>query len=92
MPRHTDLQPTPPGAIARLAKWLSNDNPPSAAYSALMAGRLIALEKNPGIRHIAMEKYCDDSLLISVAKGEAQETCGIDQLCGGLQAEDCKKV
>ena len=51
-----------------------------------MAGRLIALEKNPGIHHIAMEKYCDDSLLISVAKGEAQETCGIDQLCGGLQA------
>ena len=76
-------------AIARLAKWLSNDNPPWAAYRALMAGRLIALDKNPGVRPIAIGEVLRRLIakcVLSVAKGEAQEACGIDQLCGGLQA------
>ena len=54
-------------------KWLSKDNPPWAAYPALMADRLIALDKNPGVRPIAI--------------GEVMLTqCVIDHLCGGLQA------
>ena len=51
---------------------------------------LIALDKTPGVRPIAIgekmrRKKCDDQLLLSVAKGEAQEACGIHQLSGGLQ-------
>ena len=75
--------------LARLAKWLSNDSPPWAAYRALMAGHLIALDKNPGIRPIGIGEVLRRLLakcVLSVAKGEAQEACGIDQLCGGLQA------
>ena len=41
-------------ATARLAKWLSNGKPPWDTYSALMAGRLIALDKNQGVRQIAI--------------------------------------
>ena len=69
-------------AIARLAKWLSNDNPPWTAYRALMAGRLIALDKNPGVRPIAIGEVLRRLIakcLLSLAKVEAQEACGIDQ-------------
>ena len=58
-------------AIARLAKWLSNDNPPWAAYRALMAGRLIALDKSPGVRPIArgaVVRRLIAKCLLSVAK------------------------
>ena len=41
-------------AIARLAEWLSNDNPPWAAYRAFMAGRLISLVKYSGARPMAI--------------------------------------
>ena len=74
--------------MARLAKWLSNDNPPWAAYHALMAGRLIALEKNPRVRPIAIGEVWRQLIAkceLSVANGEAQEACGIDHHCGGLQ-------
>ena len=72
-------------AIARLAKWLSHDNPAWAVYRALMAGRLIAIDKSPEVRPLPLfigEAKC----VLSVSKGEAQEACGIDQLCGELQA------
>ena len=41
-------------AIARLAKWLSNDNPPWAAYRAWMADRLKAFDENQGVHHITI--------------------------------------
>ena len=62
-------------AIARLAKWLSNDKP---AYRVLMAGSLIALDKNPGVRPIAIGEVLRRLIakcVLSVAKG-------VDQLCG----------
>ena len=34
--------------VARLAEWMSNSSPHSAAYCALMACRLVALDKRPG--------------------------------------------
>lgn len=35
--------------LAKLGRWLANDDPPWAAYRALMACRLIALDKRPGV-------------------------------------------
>ena len=64
--------------------WLSNDNPPWAAYRALMVGRLIAQDKSPGVPPIAIEAVLQRLIakcILSVVKGEAQEACGIDQLC-----------
>ena len=51
-----------------------------------MAGRLIAPESNPEVRPISIGEVLQRIIAIcvhNVAKGEA---CGIDQLCGGLQA------
>ena len=36
--------------VADFAKWMGNRCPPWAAYRALMSGRLIALDKKPGVR------------------------------------------
>ena len=35
-------------------EWLGNGRPPWDAYSALMSGRLIALDKHPGIRPVGV--------------------------------------
>ena len=35
-------------------EWLGNGGPPWAAYRAIMSGRLIALEKQPGIRPVGV--------------------------------------
>ena len=35
-------------------EWLGNGRPPWAAYQALMSGRLIALDKQPGIRPVGV--------------------------------------
>ena len=54
-----------------------------------MAGRLIAYDKNPGVRPIFHRRSIATTLVncvLIVTKGEAQGACGIDQLCGGLQA------
>ena len=36
--------------VASLADWMANSPPPWAAYRALMACRLVALDKRPGVR------------------------------------------
>ncbi len=41
-------------ALAGLSAWLANGFPPWAAYRALMAGRLLALDKCPGVRPIGV--------------------------------------
>jgi hypothetical protein len=41
-------------SLSGLAKWLANDHPPWAAYRALMACRLVALDKSPGMRPVGI--------------------------------------
>ncbi len=75
--------------IAEFTSWLANDNPPWAAYRALMSGRLLALDKCPGIRPIGIGetfRRLMAKLVIAVTRNEAQIACGVDQLCAGLQA------
>ena len=40
--------------VAEMGEWLSNGRTPWAAYRALMSGRLISLDKSPGIRPVGI--------------------------------------
>ncbi len=76
-------------ATANLVDWLANSFPPWDAYRALMAGRLVALDKCPGVRPIGVGETwrrlaAKATLLVSGC--DAKERCGIDQLCAGLEA------
>jgi hypothetical protein len=76
-------------ALASLASWMANDLPPWAAIRALMAGRLLAIDKSPGIRPIGIGETWRRAIakcLLHVAGTSAKEACGIDQLCAGLES------
>ena len=75
--------------VAELANWLANNTPPWAAYRAFMSGRLIALDKCPGIRPIGIGEIWRRlfaKCLLKVTGAEATEACGTDQLCAGLKS------
>ena len=38
--------------VAEFGEWISNGRPPWSAYCAMVSGRLIALDKSPGIRPV----------------------------------------
>ena len=63
--------------MAAWAEWLANESPPWAAYRALMACRLVALDKCPGVRPVGigeiMRRFLAKLVLRSV----------------GSQAKDC---
>jgi len=40
--------------VAEFPMWLANGFPPWSSYRTLMSGRLIALDKNPGVRSIGI--------------------------------------
>jgi hypothetical protein len=76
-------------ALADLGSWMANKSPPWAAIRALMAGRLLAIDKSPGIRPIGIGETWRRAIakcILRVAGGEAKEACGIDQLCAGLES------
>jgi hypothetical protein len=76
-------------ALANFTDWLANDFPDWPAYRAIMAGRLVALDKCPGIRPLGVGETWRRAIaktLLLVAGSEAKEVCGIDQLCAGLEA------
>ena len=63
--------------------------PPWAAYRALMSGRLIALDKSPGIRPVGIGETWRRLLakcLLRVSGQESKAACGMDQLVGGVEA------
>ena len=69
--------------VAEIGKWLSNGRPPWAAYHAMMSGRLIALDKSPGIRPVSIGKTWRRLLvkcLLQVTGQEANAACGTEQL------------
>ena len=76
-------------AVADLARWMANDSPPWASIRALMANRLMALDKCPGVRPVGIGEIWRRLLakcVLKVAGTEAKEECGSDQLCAGLEA------
>ena len=46
-------------SVANLCYWLANETPPWTAYRAIMANRLIALDKCPGVKPVGVGKFGD---------------------------------
>ena len=68
---------------------MTNDTPPVAATRALLANRLMALDKCPGVRPIGIGEIWRRLLakcVLKVAGGEAKAACGNAQLSAGLEA------
>lgn len=75
--------------LAQWTRWLANESPPWAAYRALMANRLIAIDKQPGVRPVGCGEVIRRLMAKAVilACGErATEACGAVNLCAGLSA------
>ena len=75
--------------VVRLADWIANSPPPWAAYCALMACRLVALDKRPGVRPVGIGETICRALakLVMRAAGDQTKTAfGNLQLCSGLEA------
>ena len=75
--------------VASLDDWMANSSPPWAAYRALMACRLVALDKRPGVRPVGIGETLRralDKLVMRAAVDQAKTACGNLQLCAGLKA------
>ena len=62
--------------VRDFVKWLGNGRPPWAAYWALMSGRLITMDKQPGIRPFGVGetwRRIVEKCLLRVARPEAKE-------------------
>ena len=73
--------------VGDFVELLGNGRPPVAAYQALMSGRLIALDKQPGIRPAGVGETWRRLMakcLLKIAGPEAKSSCGTIQLTGGL--------
>eukprot|EP00957_Ditylum_brightwellii_P010482 794488-Ditylum_brightwellii.AAC.1 len=76
-------------AVAKVTRWLTNTRPAWAAYCALVAGRLIVLDKCPGVRPVGVGEillHMMGKCVIAVCGEDATEVCGIKELCSGLKA------
>jgi hypothetical protein len=74
--------------MADWVEWLSNGSPPWAAYCALMCRRLVALDKQPGVRPVAIGEIwqrCIAKGNLTGSGAEAKGACGSVQLCAGLE-------
>ena len=75
--------------LAAIARWLANHHPPWAAYRALMACRLVALDKQPGVRPIGIGEVYRRLIakcVIAMCGYQATSACGNFNLCAGLPA------
>ena len=75
--------------MASFAEWMANSYPPWAAYRALRMGRLIALDKSPGVRPVGIGEIWSRliaKVILVEAGPEAKNACGDNQLCAGLEA------
>jgi hypothetical protein len=75
--------------MARWAAWLANNNPLWAAYQALMAARLVALDKQPGVHPVGIGEVWRrlfSKVLLKVVGSQATAACGNYNLCAGLPA------
>ena len=75
--------------VAKWVEWLSNRSPPWAAIRALMTNRLVALDKQPGVRPVGigevLRRLIAKCVLVECAD-DAKAACGSTNLCAGLEA------
>ena len=62
--------------------WLANKNPPWESYREFISGRLIAINKQPGVWLIRLFAKC----VLTVTGPEATNVCQDDQLCAGWKS------
>ena len=65
-------------SVETFVDWLDNGSPPWAAYCAFMSGRLIALNKQPGVRPVGvgeMWRRLFDNILLKVTGPVAIMAC-----------------
>ena len=70
-------------------RYLANGIVEWAQIRALMSSRLIALDKCPGVRPIAVGEVLRRIIgkVMALATGtDVEDLCGVDQLCSGLRA------
>ena len=75
-------------SVATLARRLSNEVVPWDDIRALVACRLIALDKCPGVRPIGVGETLRRIIgkaVCSVTRCDLSDTCDITQLCGGVR-------
>ena len=75
--------------VGDFVEWLGNGRPPWDAYRDLMSGRLIALDKQPGIRLVRVEETWRKLIakcLLRVVGPEAKAAFGMTQIVGGVEA------
>ena len=75
--------------VASLADWMDNSSPPWAAYRALMACRLVVLDKRPGVRPVGIGETLRRALaklVMREAGDQAKTACGNPQRGAGLKA------
>ena len=75
--------------LGDFVEWLGNGRPPWAAYRALLSGRIIALDKQPGTRPVGVGETWRRLMakcLLKVAGPEAKSACGTTELAGVLEA------
>jgi hypothetical protein len=76
-------------SLASIAEWLANESPPWAAYRALMACRLVALDKSPGVRPVGIGEVYRRLLakcVLATVGHKAMGAAGNLNLCAGLPA------
>ena len=69
--------------------WLGNTSPPWAAYRAMRQGRLVALDKQPGVRPLGIGEcwlHAVSKCVLKECGREGKAACGSTQLCAGLEA------
>ena len=67
---------------------MSNYRPPWATYRTLMSGRLIGLDKFPGVRPVGLGeiwRWILAKCMFVVMEAGAKEACGKEQLYSGLE-------
>ncbi len=75
--------------LTEWALWLANSSPPWAAYRAMRQGRLVALDKQPGVRPVGIGETwmrAVSKLVLAQCGMDGKEACGNSQLCAGLEA------
>jgi hypothetical protein len=75
-------------SLANIANWLANNLPPWATYRAMWSGRLLALDKMPGVIPIGIGETWRRAIakaVLLIAGREVAILCKTDNLCGGLQ-------
>ncbi len=74
--------------MAALSCTLSNSIVPWQSLQAIMASRLVALNKNPGVRPIGVGESLRSVIskaVSMVTRCDAEFVCGSDQLCTGVK-------